>query len=39
MIEKFFIYGTRLIQNLSEILGSSEESKMKEVCKSFQILL
>lgn len=39
MVEQFFVHGCHLIQNLSEILGSSEESKMKEVCKSFQILL
>ena len=39
LVEKFFVHGCHLIQNLSEILGPSEEAKMKEVCKSFQILL
>jgi hypothetical protein len=38
-VEKFFVHGCHLIQNLSEILGPQEETKMKEVCRSFQILL
>jgi hypothetical protein len=38
-VEKFFVHGCHLIQNLSEILGPNEEVKMKEVVRSFQILL
>ena len=39
LIKEFFINGCHLIQNLSEIFGPSDEKKMSEVCRSFQILI